>query len=199
MTLKPFLSVVLHHSPNTPRLILLFCLLAASVGLKAQSLGVELGTQLSFNGTDISGGFQAGVYIAPLDLSLRADFTSRLGSKRIRVAATDQTNLFYQYRETRYNLGLELEKRIRIPAMQLGETVDAGASVMIMGGYSFGDYHGTGMAPPKGLGWRARLGPYLKADETFMLRLGYEYYPLETETISDHRVFVSATFIIISQ
>lgn len=154
----------------------------------------ELGTHTSFNGSDFNIGFQAGIGLDDLDLSLRADFTARAGSKRVLVESAQDPNLSYQYREGRYYLGIEVEKRFRL--FEPGEDSEAGIAGAVWGGYTFGDYRGTDVAPQRGFIYRPRVAPYVHIDNVVLIQAGYEYLPLRAGGVSDHRAFISFNFTL---
>ena len=158
--------------------------------LKAQIQG-DFGVHTAFNGRDINWGLQAGIAFQDLDLSLRGDFSNRMGPKRVLVESANNPNLLYQYREARYYLGLETEKRFTI--MEFGNDHRFGACAALWGGYSFGDYKGTSVAPDHGFSIRGRVAPFVQFDEQFTIKAGYEYLPLRVEDISDHRFFIGFT------
>ena len=160
----------------------------------AQGLVPSVGGHMSFNLDDISGGLQAGATIVDLDLDFRADFTARLGNKRVLVPVDGQDNTFNQYRESRYLLGIEAEKRITV--FEPGDYTLLGVSVMQLGGYTFGDYHGTKVNPDDAWTYRARLAPFVWIDQSVLLRLGYEYSPNQTPSVPDHRIFLAVTICV---
>jgi hypothetical protein len=154
----------------------------------------EFGTHIAFNGGDFNWGGQLGMDIAALDLSIRADFTGRAGAKRVLVESPSNNNVLIQYREARYLLGIEAEKRFPIKEFESDALI--GVTGMLLGGYTFGDYRGTKTAPYNGATYRARIAPYLLLDEAVLVRAGYEYLPTRTEDVANHRVFIAITIII---
>lgn len=162
--------------------------------VQAQGLIPSVGGHMSFNFDDVSAGLHGGGTIVDLDLDFRADFTARLGNKRVLVPVDGQDNAFYQYRESRYLIGLEAEKRITI--MEPGDYTTLGVSVMVLGGYTFGDFHGTKAKPDAAWTYRARLAPFIWLDKAVLLRAGYEYSPYQSPSVPDHRFFLAITLCV---
>ena len=175
-------------------LIGLGLLLLGGVCAQAQGLAPSIGGHMSFNLDDVSAGLHAGADIVDLDLDIRADFSARLGNKRVLVPIDGQDNAFYQYRESRYLLGLELEKRITVT--ELGDNALFGVSAMLLGGYTFGDFHGTKAKPDAAWTYRARLAPFVWLDNSVILRAGYEYAPYQSPSVPDHRIFLAVTICV---
>jgi hypothetical protein len=184
------MSANIRHLP----LLLACALLLVCTRAGAQGLGPSVGGHMSFNFDDISGGLQAGATIVDLDLDFRADFTARLGNKRVLVPIDGQDNAFYQYRESRYLLGIEAEKRITLHETGGGNLL--GVSAMLLGGYTFGDFHGTKVNPEAAWTYRARLAPFIWIDQSVLLRAGYEYSPYQSPSVPDHRFFLAITFCV---
>jgi hypothetical protein len=176
------------------RLVALCAGIGIGLSLQAQALAPNFGAHLNFNTADIGGGFHGGMTIVDLDLDVRADFSARIGNKRILVPVPGQDDSFYQYRESRYLLGLEVEKRITV--LELGDEALFGFCAMLLGGYTFGDYHGTDVSPEALWTYRVRVAPHLVASETVVVRLGYEYSPYQSPSVPDHRAFLAISFII---
>jgi hypothetical protein len=177
------------------RHILCLCtFLLAGACVHAQGLAPSVGGHMSFNFDDVSGGLHGGVDIIDLDLDIRADFSARFGNKRVLVPVDGQDNAFYQYRESRYLLGLELEKRITVA--ELSDEALFGVTAMLMGGYTFGDFHGTKAKPDAAWTYRARLAPFVWLNQTVILRAGYEYSPYQSPSVPDHRIFLAVTICV---
>lgn len=170
---------------------------SASSSIHAQSNNPfpELGWDFNFNHTDAMMGVQGGINIPAWNASVLATFKGRLGSKRVLIEA-EEPNLFYQYRERRYILGIQAEKRFLLtefsPSLQLGAFLGG------LGGLGISDYRGTKGQAPVGFAYSAMGGPYLNYGDAVIFRLGYQYLPLKTQNVFDHRILVSLSILISS-
>lgn len=161
----------------------------------AQSTGPypEIGWDMNFNHTDFMMGVHGGVCIPSWDASILATFKGRIGSKRVLVEA-EQPDVFYQYRERRYILGIQAEKRFILT--EFNSDLKLGAFLGALGGMGISDYRGTRGEAPIGFAYSAMGGPFLKVDESVLVKLGYQYLPLKTQNVFDHRILISISFLI---
>lgn len=167
---------------------------SASFRLHAQadSPFPETGWDLNFNHTDVMMGFQGGINIPAWNASVLATFKGRLGSKRVQIEA-DEPNLFYQYRERRYIIGIQAEKRFLLT--EFSPSFKLGAFLGGLGGLEISDYRGTKGQAPVGFGYAAMGGPYITDDKAIIIRLGYQYLPMKTQNVFDHRILLSLSFL----
>lgn len=165
-------------------------------GLRAQAqsdteLAPCLGMEHTFNLNDYLMSFGGGIESPAYRASAHLNFTFRPGSKRVLVQETE--NLFYQYRERRYIIALDADKRF---ALMDGESTDLEVFAGIMGGISIGDYRGTKANAPGGLIYAPR-GGFAVSTDFLVARLGYQYLPLRTTSISSHRIYLGFYFNLI--
>lgn len=176
-------------------LLLLLSMVAVSPSASAQDSGLrpELGIDFNFNHTDVMLGGLAGLNFPAANASVFATFKGRIGTKRVLIEA-DERDVFYQYRERRYLLGLQAEKRFLLN--EFSESMHFGAFVAGIGGLGFGDYRGTKAEAPVGFAWSAEAGAYITDPSAVVVRLGYQYLPMQTQNVFDHRILLSFTFFI---
>ncbi len=169
-------------------------LVLVSQNLHAQDtkLMPELGIDFNFNHTDVMMGGLGGVAFPTLNASLLATFKGRIGTKRVMVEA-EEADVFYQYRERRYLLGLQAEKRFLLT--EFDESTVMGAYLAGIGGLEFGDYRGTKAAASTGFAYSAEAGAYFSDPEAVIIRLGYQYLPMQTQNVFDHRIVLTITFL----
>lgn len=153
----------------------------------------QLGMDLSFNTDDAFWGGLAGVCFPKINASLLATFKGRIGNKRVLVELPNSNNL-YQFRERSYLLGLEADKRFVLN--EINEKTRFGLFVGGFGGLNFGSYRGTKIGPDASLKGAAFIGPYISDISAAIVKLGYMYLPLNTESVSHHRIFISFSFVI---
>jgi hypothetical protein len=162
--------------------------------VKAQQAVVpEFGAGLNFNQTDVMMDVTAGVSFQQIRTSAKVSFQPRLGSKRVLIESSTP-NLLFQYRERRYLLGLEADKRFQLT--QFSENLELGLFIGGFVGMSFNDYRGTDERGSVSLGWQAMAGPYLSDVRGFILRLGYIYLPLPTQNVFAHRIGFSFSLLL---
>lgn len=173
---------------------LLFSVFAAPE-IKAQSDGPmpELGIDFNFNHTDVMMGGLAGIAFPTANASLSATFKGRLGTKRVMIEG-EAPETYFQYRERRYLLGLQAEKRFLLN--EFDESTHFGAYVAGFGGLGFGDYRGTKAAASTGFAWSAEAGPYISDPGAIIARLGYQYLPMQTKNVFDHRIVLTITILV---
>ncbi len=154
----------------------------------------EFGFDMNFNHTDIFMGGRVGVCFPQLNASLAGTFKGRIGSRRV-LLETGQPDVLVQYRERRYLIGVEADKRFILN--EFGPSTHFGGFVGGFGGLSFGDYRGTGEAAPLGLAGAGMVGAFISDPSAVIFRLGYMYLPLQTESVVKHRVYLSFTIMVI--
>lgn len=159
-----------------------------------KAVGLEIGFDFNFNGADAFMGGMAGVCIPNWNASARATFKGRLGSKRVLIESGTPDVLF-QYRERRYLLGIEAEKRFLINEIN-GDT-HFGAFVGALGGFDFANYRGSTAYSPSALAAAGMLGVYISDPSAVIARLGYTYFPVQTETVPNHRIYLSISVLIL--
>ena len=172
---------------------LILCLCAARLSAQSSGPYPEIGWDLNFNHTDVMMGGHAGVCIPKWNASVLATFKGRLGTKRVLIEG-DQPDVFYQYRERRYILGVQAEKRFILT--EFSPSLKLGAFVGALGGLGISDYRGTKGQAPLGFAYSGMAGPYITDGETIVIRLGYQYLPLKTQNVFDHRLLLSISFMI---
>lgn len=158
-----------------------------------KSIAPEFGFDMNFNHTDIFMGGRVGICFPVINASVAATFKGRLGSKRV-LLETGQKDVLIQYRERRYLLGLEADKRFILN--EFGPSTQFGGFIGGFGGLGFGDYRGTSERAPLGLSGAGMLGAYISDPNAVILRFGYMYLPLRTETVVKHRIYVSFTILV---
>jgi hypothetical protein len=184
----------LHLLPFWVSGLLLCLVISKPATVNAQSLAPELGVGLIFNHTDIMADFNGGICFPEIGLSTKLSFQPRLGAKRV-LLETETPNVLVQYRERRYLLGIEADKRFSLS--DITETAHVGAFVGGFIGLNFNGYRGTNEPGQLDLGWEIMAGPYLYDEEGILLRLGYVYLPLNmTSNVFAHRVGLSISFVI---
>ncbi len=176
----------------------IFLLISAAIGLTAQpvhaqSVVPEFGAGLNFNLTDIMADLSFGMSLQEARASIKASFQPRLGTKRVLVES-GTPNLLYQYQERRYLLGVEADKRFMLT--QLNENTEVGLFIGAFGGMTFNDYRGTDAKGSVNLAWEGMGGAYLSDSRFLILRLGYQYLPLVTQSVYPHRIGISFNFLI---
>ena len=171
-------------------LVILFGLGKAPV--RAQ-VAPDFGFGMNFNHTDFMLGFNGGAAFEALDLSARLGFQFRVGSKRVLVE-TEVPDVLVQYRERRYLLGIELEKRFTLTEFSSNERL--GVWLAPWGGLSIGDYRGSKASSPGGLAWSMQGGIFFNTDGV-VLRGGYAWLPLQTNSIVNHRIVFGVNFHIL--
>jgi hypothetical protein len=169
--------------------------LFAPLGAIAQDPAVspQIGIDLNFNHTDVMAGVGAGVCFNTLNASAKLTFKGRLGSKRVWVE-TGTPDVLAQYRERRYLLGIEADKRFRLT--EFSEVEQLGLFLGGFGGMTFGDFRGSDTKVPLKLAGSAQAGVYFSNIEIAIFKLGYMYLPLQTRSVVNHRVFFSIDLII---
>lgn len=161
-------------------------------GMPAQAqIGPDIYGEMSFNHTDFLFGFGGGVAFQDIGLSARLNFLTRARAKKVLIE--ERPDFFYQFRERRYLLGLEVEKRFRLA--DVGQVGQVGVLLSAWGGINLGDYRGSTQAVPGGLNVMGRAGAYI-TDEGFILRMGYAYVPTYTPSVFAHRIFIQIGGII---
>jgi hypothetical protein len=175
-----------------PLWALLFALLAPKLHAQDAKMMPELGIDFNFNHTDVMMGGLGGIAFPTLNASLLATFKGRIGTKRVIVEA-EEADVFYQYRERRYLLGLQAEKRFLLN--EFDESSHLGAYLAGIGGLGFGDYRGTKAPASTGFAYSAEAGAYFSDPEAVILRLGYQYLPMHTANVFDHRIVLTITFL----
>lgn len=149
------------------------------------------GFEPTFNLQDIFFGLNAGIESPKLNGSFTAGFSFRLGSKKVLIQEAE--NFYYQFRERRYVLWTGFEKRVKF--IEFDEDHSLNAFGFLRGGFSFGDYRGTDRKPDSGFLFLPGAG--LAYRTTFaIIKGGYQYVPLKTESISPHRIFLGVNFVI---
>lgn len=171
-------------------LLFVACLLTFSKG-KAQ-VGLTMGWDLNFNHTDVMMEFGAGIGFADeIDASARLTYMGRLGRRRVQIES-GRPNLLYQYREGMNLFGIELEKRFVLT--EFNETNRMGILIAGWGGLAIGSYSGTSQRPAGHFQWIAKVAAYFQTEVVYF-RLGYAYFPWETRSIFDHRLFLGIHFL----
>lgn len=145
---------------------------------------VGMGTSFNFQDVfwNIGGGLESPKYQA----SLQGGFGFRIGSKKLLVETGNNT--FDQFRERRYLFTLAAEKRFTV--LEVADETMLQLFGMLQGSYTFGDYRGVGYGPSKGFLFHPAGGIAIGSSGV-IARLGYTYLPLQTESISPHRIFIS--------
>ncbi len=192
---------VAHYIGKKGRGIALSCFAAMLFGvfaapqIKAQTDGPlpELGIDFNFNHMDVMMGGLAGIAFPTANASLLATFKGRLGTKRVLIEG-ETPDTYFQYRERRYLLGLQAEKRFLLN--EFDESTHFGAYIAGFGGLGFGDYRGTKAAAGAGFAWSAEAGPYISDPGAIIARLGYQYLPMQTKNVFDHRIVLTVTFLV---
>lgn len=175
-----------------PGIVLIFCAFLAPPSQAKAQVTPEFGVDLLGNHTDFMFGFTGGIGFDQLDLSTRLYAMVRPGRKRILVQS-ETPNLYYQYRESRFMIGLDLEKRFTLS--QINSQLRVGAFLAAWGGLSLGGYRGTSANAPGGFNYVFRGGPFL-GDDTVTLQAGYAFVPLRTPSIVAHRAYIGFHFAI---
>ena len=157
-------------------------------------VGLELGFDFNFNGADAFMGGMAGICMPKWNASARATFKGRLGSKRVLIES-GTPDVLYQYRERRYLLGIEAEKRFLFNEIN-GDT-HFGGFVGGFGGLDFANYRGSTASPPSALAGSGMLGVYISDPSAVIARLGYIYLPVQTESVPVHRIYLSFSILIL--
>lgn len=153
----------------------------------------QIGLDFNFNHTDVMLGAHAGIAVPKINASFAATFQGRIGSKRVLIEG-EQPYVFYQYRERRYLLGVEADKRFLL--REFNESTHFGAFLGGFGGLGFGDYRGTKQSAPVGLAYSAMGGVYITEPKTVIIKLGYQYLPMHTQNVFDHRILLTFSFLI---
>jgi hypothetical protein len=161
--------------------------------VRAQLTYAEAGLGLNFNGKDIFADINFGASIQQVNASVKVSFQPRLGTETI-LQESDTPNLLYQYRERRFLLGVEADKRFKLT--DLGENGQMGLFVGAFGGVAFADYLGTDTRAGTGFAYQGMGGAYLSSPNTVIFRLGYQYVPLPTQGISPHRMGISLSIVL---
>ncbi len=176
------------------KLLLLLCSSNFIVlqAIAQQPLVPEIGLGLNFNGTDAMLNLGAGVSFQNIRTSAKVSFQPRLGAKRVFVE-TASPNVLIQYRERRYLLGLEVDKRFKLT--EFSEYTELGLFVGGFIGMSFNDYRGTDARGSVDLGYEGMAGAYIGDPHVCLLRLGYLYLPLPTQNVFPHRIGFSFSIL----
>jgi hypothetical protein len=173
-----------------------FCLLLAggiNSRVSAQSdvwVAPTFGFGTNFNLDDVFLTFNGGIESPKANGSVTAGFALRPGSKKVQIEQPG--DVIFQYRERRYMLSLGLEKRVKM--IEFSEETSLQGLVMLHGGFTFGDFRGTAMHPSNSLLLSPGAGFGLRLKYA-LVKLGYQYLPLETSSISPHRVFIGINII----
>jgi len=142
-----------------------------------------LGLRSDLNMEDAALGLEAGIMNKARNLNLFTTFDARPFRKKILEYRGN--NVFYQYPEERYFLGLGAEY------LQHFEVADLGAFAQLNGVYTWGVYGGTERKPPNGWVAIPRFGLFRKVGDSAFLKLGYSYFDTKTSKVDRHRVFLS--------
>jgi hypothetical protein len=153
----------------------------------------EVALGINFNGTDAMLNVGAGVSFQNIRTSAKLSFQPRLGAKRVLIE-TASPNVLLQYRERRYLLGLEVDKRVKLT--EFSEYTELGLFVGGFIGMSFNDYRGTDARGSVDLGYQGMAGAYFGDARVCVLRLGYLYLPLPTQNVFPHRIGFSCAFLL---
>jgi hypothetical protein len=167
---------------------------AFAAKVHAQSFYPQLGYELNFNQTDVMMGGGIGIYNIDWNASAQLSFKGRIGARRVIVEPED-TDLIFQFRERRYLLGIDLEKRFAFSDISASSQV--GGYLQAFGGLSFGDYRGTTAKPPTGFGGSAGAGIYIGNPDIIAVKLGYVYLPLQTQSIVAHRISMGLNIFLL--
>ncbi len=100
-------------------------------------------------------------------------------------------NRFFQYQEKRYV--------ITLGGRYLHELRESGKGVFIglSGGYNFGEYRGLKLKPESGWILRPNGGLFWDVGpDLFTLQLGYEYFDSQSDTVTNHWLFLNFLFSI---
>lgn len=180
------------YSTFLPTIALVILVWGSSHSRVKAQISPEISFDFLGNHTDFMFGFGGGIAIEPLDLSTRLYALVRPGRKRILIES-ETPNLYYQYRESRFMIGFDLEKRFTLT--QISESKRVGAFLSAWGGLSLGSYRGTSASAPGGFNYIFRGGPFFN-DDVVTIQAGYAFVPLRTPSIVAHRAFIGLHFTI---
>lgn len=132
---------------------------------------------------DYTLGLEAGMINRKRNLILFGSFDARPYRKK--VIEYKGNNLFYQYREERYFLGVGAEY------LKGFEGSGFGAFIQLNPQYTWGVYGGTEHRPDKGWVITPRIGLAWHLKGYGFLKLGYAYLDTKTYQLDKHRVYVT--------
>lgn len=149
----------------------------------------SIGTETNFNGKDFLVGFDAGITDEKNLWSSKLKLNFRPFYKKVMLQESE--HLFYQYREKRFFLALELNKYIT--PIIINKTA-LGIYIQGDGGYYFGSYRGTSESPLDY--WVIAPGSGLVANfsNTLLISLGGSLFQTKSENIPDHQIRLDLNF-----
>ncbi|MCF8330897.1 MAG: ankyrin repeat domain-containing protein [Bacteroidales bacterium] len=141
---------------------------------------------ISGNTDDALFGTHLGFHEVKSNTNVTLGFSTRYFAKR--VIEQQSSNLYYQYWERRYLIPLTIDKLFSFSKKYQNKyALFAG----IKGYYTWGRYRGVIQKPNDNFGISPRFGFYWKANRDFGMSLHYEYFDLNQETVSPHRVVLN--------
>lgn len=139
------------------------------------------------NQDDYTLGFSLSTPTRVKKLSWFFTFDARPYRRKVRVQQSN--NLFFQYAEDRYLIGIG-------GAFQKQLVESFGAYLQLSTHYTWGRYSGTNLNPPSGVMFVPDAGIFLQARDTFTFKLGYAYQGAFSElrrvTTNSHHRFAFA-------
>lgn len=174
--------------------IVLVILLGCSLSSIAQQIEYEgswrptFSVRQSANLEDYILGLSIGASTPARNLILFSSFDFRPYRKKIQEKQSG--NLYYQYAEQRFFLGLGAEYLYRL------NNKNRGVFANLNGNYTWGNYGGTSAKPQKGYHLVPRAGFFMSFfKRTTFVKLGYEYLNTKSEVL-EHRLFFSVVGVI---
>ncbi len=148
------------------------------------------GMGMNFNAGDFSTSADVGIEDSRYYFALRGGFAFR--PKAVKVLIENNPSLFHQYRERRYFLFLDLEKKFRV--LRISNNFTAGPLFGLGGVYTFGSYIGSDKSPGRDFHINPYAGWYF-ANEWMNISIDYNYLNLKTEYINPSRFALNIGFM----